>query len=678
MPLSPDALTAVGLAAALALLAFTTTGGTELAPNTWAEIGLVLIGVCALVAITQRPIAGARNGLPTLVAFGTFAALTVLSITWSVVPDQSWLEANRMLAYLAALGAAIALVRVQPACWRGVIAAIALFAVGLSAWALLGKVFPAALDPGALFGSLQAPFAYRNAVGLVAAMGLPPLVWAGARRDGGPWSRALSVPAIAILLTALVLAYSRSALLAAALGLALWFAATPLRLRGAATLALGALAGAGPTLFALHTHALTHDRIALGPRVDAGDGFGIVLALALVVFTGVGLAGAYATDRVALSERTRRQVGIALLVVLALVPLGGLVGAAASSRGLTGQISHAWSSLTNTNGSVSDAPGRLVQLGNTRALYWSEGITLGEHHPLVGAGAGGYATARTRYTTNRGIVAHAHSFPIETFADLGAVGLLVSLVLFLVWGREALRCLKPGALPPAERTGLLTLASVVVVFGVHSSIDWTWEIPGTAIPALLCAGWLAGRTSGRPARRASSASRVPALAVLLVVTLLAGWAIWQPLRASDAVAAAENALVAGHGGQALTLARTAIARDPLAPQPLWTESDVLAAIGDPAAARSALRRAVELQPQNPATWRILGEFELAHHQPQAALAALTRSRQLDPTSAETDAALQQVRVRRVRPAARGRRATVAAPPGRGPGGRLRAVPRSGR
>ena len=634
---------ALGLAAALALLAFTTTGGTELAPNTWADIVLLLIGAGALVATIQRPIAGARNGLTTLAAFGAFAALTALSITWSVVPDQSWLEANRMLAYLGALGAAIALVRLRPGAWRSVIAAIAVFSVGLSAWALLGKVFPAVFDAGGLFGRVHAPFSYWNATGVVAAMGLPPLAWAGARRDGGQWSRALSVPAIAILLTALVLAYSRSALLAAALGLALWFTVTPLRLRGAATLALGALAGAGPTLFALHTRALTHDRIALAPRVDAGDRFGIVLVLALVLFTVLGLVGAYATDRTELSEHTRRQVGIGLLVALALVPVGGLAGAAASSRGLTGQVSHAWSSLTDTNGAASNTPGRLVELGSTRALYWSEGITVGEHHPLSGVGAGGYATARTRYTTNRGVVAHAHSFPIETFADLGASGLLVSLVLFLVWGREALRSLKPGATPPAERIGLLTLASVVVVFGVHSSIDWTWEIPGTAIPALLCAGWVAGRTTARPARRALSASRVPALAVLLVVTVLAGWAIWQPLRASDAVAAAENALVARQGGQALTLARTAVARDPLAPQPLWTESDVLAAIGDPAAARSALKRAVELQPQNPATWRILGEFELAHHRPQAALAALTHSRQLDPTSAETDAALQQAR-----------------------------------
>ena len=34
---------------------------------------------------------------------------------------------------------------------------------------------------------------------------------------------------------------------------------------------------------------------------------------------------------------------------------------------------------------------------------------------------------------------------------------------------------------------------LVVVFGVHSLVDWTWYVPGNACVALLCAGWLAGR-----------------------------------------------------------------------------------------------------------------------------------------------------------------------------------------
>ena len=40
---------------------------------------------------------------------------------------------------------------------------------------------------------------------------------------------------------------------------------------------------------------------------------------------------------------------------------------------------------------------------------------------------------------------------------------------------------------------MLSMLCLVVVFGVHSTVDWTWFVPGDACVALLCAGWLAGR-----------------------------------------------------------------------------------------------------------------------------------------------------------------------------------------
>ena len=40
---------------------------------------------------------------------------------------------------------------------------------------------------------------------------------------------------------------------------------------------------------------------------------------------------------------------------------------------------------------------------------------------------------------------------------------------------------------------MVALAATVVAFGVSSLIDWTWLIPGTAVPALFAGGWLAAR-----------------------------------------------------------------------------------------------------------------------------------------------------------------------------------------
>ena len=51
----------------------------------------------------------------------------------------------------------------------------------------------------------------------------------------------------------------------------------------------------------------------------------------------------------------------------------------------------------------------------------------------AGVGAGGYATARTRYTADHWVVGHAHSYLFETFADLGLLGVALSLALLLSW-----------------------------------------------------------------------------------------------------------------------------------------------------------------------------------------------------------------------------------------------------
>ncbi len=92
-----------------------------------------------------------------------------------------------------------------------------------------------------------------------------------------------------------------------------------------------------------------------------------------------------------------------------------------------------WTSLTNTNGVVAETPGRLVDLSNSRPRYWREGLKVGEHNLLKGTGAGGFETARTRYTGDVLVAGHAHSYVIETFADLGLVGTALSLALLIAW-----------------------------------------------------------------------------------------------------------------------------------------------------------------------------------------------------------------------------------------------------
>ncbi len=155
-----------------------------------------------------------------------------------------------------------------------------------------------------------------------------------------------------------------------------------------------------------------------------------------------GVTAAYGLERIEVAESVRRRIGTALIVCVALVPVVAVGAMAASSRGLTGEISHVWTTLTSTNSAQpSNNAARLAALGNSRPLYWSEGLKVGEHALLAGVGAGGFDTAHTRYSSSTLAVAHAHSYLIETFADFGLIGIAVSLALFVAWWRAVARTL---------------------------------------------------------------------------------------------------------------------------------------------------------------------------------------------------------------------------------------------
>jgi len=657
-----DATLGTALAAGLAILAFTTTGGFDpigaRAGDTWAEIAIMLLGAGAVAATVLTGTRGRHWGGATVALFAALAALTAASIAWSVQPDYSWQDAGQTLAYLAAFAAAAALARLYPARWPTLVGALAAAAAGLSAYALLAKVFPAALDAANPLGRLAAPFGYWNATGVTAAVGLGPCLWVGARHERTRVLRALSVPAIALLISVVVLSFSRSAVLAAVLAVGVWLACVPLRLRACALLALGGVGGGVITGWALSTAALSSDRVSLSARTTAGHSFGLVLLVTLTALAAAAFVAVVAIDRTALSAGTRRRLGSALVIFAAIMPAGGLVAVAFSPRGLTGEISHVWHSLTSTRTAVGDSAGRLAALGNTRPLYWSEGIKVGEHALLKGVGGEAFATARTAYTATPAAVNHAHSYVIQTFADLGLIGIAINLALLVAWAIAAARPLAPrtswasltGA-QRAEREGAITLAVVVLAFGIQSAVDWTWFFTAVAVPALLAAGWLAGRGPlASPARRAAEPrplrqrpGAAAAVTALAAVALLGAWITWQPLRSAQAVAASLDAAAHRDTGAAVSYARDAADVYPVSIEPLDILSALYTGAGDSRSARAELVQAARRQPNNYETWLGLGQFDLQQHQPRRAFGSLLHSLALNRTDGSTITLVIQAR-----------------------------------
>jgi tetratricopeptide (TPR) repeat protein len=359
-----------------------------------------------------------------------------------------------------------------------------------------------------------------------------------------------------------------------------------------------------------------------------------------------GMAIGFASAQRAPSLGVRRQAGVVMLIALALVPVAFVGALALSERGLGGSVSKGWNDLTDPNASTpANAPDRLTAVGSVRARYWNEALKMFRAHKTLGVGAGGYATVRPRFRNDELDVRHAHGYVVQTAADLGLVGLGVSLALLAVWLAASGRTVGlwgagRGAAWTAERVGMATLLTICVVFGVHSFVDWTWFVPGNAILALLCAGWLAGRgPTDEPILRRTTPRmaitqpwRIGLAVAGVAVALVAAWTSWQPQRAvakgSDALSAAE----AGNFAQARAEIADARSINPLSVDLLFQQAAIERAGGNAEGARQALQEAVRKQPANPAPWLNLAEFELSQGRKPQALSAIGSALYLDPRS----------------------------------------------
>ncbi|HTA05245.1 MAG TPA: O-antigen ligase family protein, partial [Solirubrobacteraceae bacterium] len=389
------------------------------------------------------------------------------------------------------------------------------------------------------------------------------------------------------------------------------------------------------------------------------------------------------TSRNAPSIISRRRAGTLLLSLLAVVVLACAGALAASHRGFTGTISHDLHSVTDPHAPVpSNGPGRLTAVGSVRARYWNEALKVFKAHPALGAGAEGYATARLRYRTETLDVRHAHGYVVQTLADLGIVGVALTLALLLAWMAAAGRATHPfnrrwsswktlriwldrpeGGAPgwrrltldgrPApftpERVAMLSMLCLVVVFGIHSLADWTWYVPGNACVALLCAGWLAGR----------GPLGVGAIAP-------AGSLRTVPLASADerAAAATGRPLLAAHGGRGglrsraelrarlspralgpvrITVAVAAIVGALLAAWAQWqpqrsataSQQALTELAGNPRGALSSAQTGVSRDRLSAQALFTLSAVQQATHKPALARATLQRAVRLQPSNPQT-------------------------------------------
>lgn len=648
--------------AAFAGVAFGAKGGSDLGSLTWVEIVVIVAGALLIAAALVHGRRGPLDGGSALLAFVALAALTTLSLGWSIAPDLTWIEANRTLTYLVVFAAGIALARLAPGSWSVLLKGLLIGAAAIVGYALASRVWPGQLAANEIYARIGQPYGYWNAVGVTAALAIPPAVWLGARRSGHAPANALAYPLLGLLIVALFLSYSRGALAAAVIALLVWFAVVPLRVRSLAVVGVSVIGAAPVIVWALNRDAFTKDLVPLSVRESAAGEFGFLLLTMVAVLLAIGLIIGFRVSRDAPSPRIRRRVGLTAVGFAVLVPLVAFTSVAFSQRGLTGTISNRFHALTSETATTSGGPQRLTQTSSSRGRYWRNAEHIFSAHPLDGTGAGTFGTARLKYRKDVLVARHAHGFFAQTMADMGILGLLVVLAFTAAWlaavfrttgGR--LRPWRPGGAPwDAERVGVTALALSALVFGLHSAIDWTWFVPGCAAMGIFAAGFVAGRgplpvlsSAGGPALAGAGGPSLPrdwrgwllpkdhvragAAVAVALVAILCAWAVDQPERADSATNDALALVTQGHFQAALDKADHAHNLNPLSPKPLLVRAAVQDSAGDHQGSVTTLEAAVIEQPSNPQLWMKLGDYQLnTLHRPQAALASLQAALYLDP------------------------------------------------
>ena len=159
-----------------ALVAFAPVFGLAAAqggyfPTAWGWASVPLFWTAAIALVVRAEVRLSTNERIFLVALAGFAGWLALATVWSAAFAQSVLEAERVLAYVAAVSAVLFVSRSRFT--RGVLGGL-LAAISLIAgFSLLTRLTPdrvGVYDPAAVYRLAQ-PIGYWNGLGVLAAIG---------------------------------------------------------------------------------------------------------------------------------------------------------------------------------------------------------------------------------------------------------------------------------------------------------------------------------------------------------------------------------------------------------------------------------------------------------------------------------------------------------------------------
>ncbi len=596
------------------------------------------VGIAVWWVLAAATLVGAlprrRLGVPAWCALGllgAFVAWTALSLIWTESAEQTSADIAQVATYLGVFALALFVRDAKGA--RRMVAAVGTGIAFVAIVALLSRLhpawFPAATQTGKFLLTgrerLSYPLNYWNGLAALAAIGLPLLLHA-ATCVKSALLRALAAALLPAMALTIFFTLSRGGIAAAVIALAVFIAFTSDRLPKLLTLLVTGAGGAILIAAAIQRGALRHGLLNATAHHQGNE----MLAMTIVVCAGVGLIQAGISlalihdmrPRWTFISRRRSLVFVLSGVLIALIAAGAL--------NAPGRLSHAWSDFKQPNGGPGKGTERLGSIaGESRYQFWSAAVKEAESKPLTGTGSGTFQFWWARNGDIPESVIDAHSLYLQTFGELGIVGLTLLaaflLTVLIGGGRSVLRAGQRG------RPQLAAALAGCVAFCVTAAFDWTWQIPVLPVALLLLASVLVG--AGIRTKRSEAAQRrAPLRAAFALVALAAIVAIAIPLASSTLVRQSQADARAGDLAAALGAARSAENAQPDAATPRLQQALVLEAQGNPRLATAAARGATEREPTNWRTWLVLSRTEAKQGLASAAVRDYRKAKSLDPLS----------------------------------------------
>jgi hypothetical protein len=474
--------------------------------DTWYWGALFLLSVLVVTVGTfgtgwKRWHRGLRLGL---IAFGLYVAWSYLSITWAGYQGDALTGSNRALLYLIVF----ALFAVTPWTASRARAVMLVYAIGVG---LVGVSILATMasghHSGSLFneGRLISPTGYFNtSAALFTSAAFVAITLAVRKQLPAPVRGILVAIACEGIVLAL-LAESRGWLFTLPLVLIAAIAVAPSRLRTVVASilpAVGALAALAPLLDVFRASSgvdPTQSALVAAAR-HAGRVSLAICAVLLVLGTLLAAVDARITGPM-LTRRGRGLLGgIAAGLALTAAVAGGVVATHGHPFAF---VKHQWDGFTHPEGSSSSSHFGVV--GSGRYDAWRVSLDALKAHPIGGLGQDNYADYYIRHRRTSEELQWTHSLELRLLAHTGLVGFILFATFLLAALSAALRNRRRGGAVGAM-AGIALLP--LVVWLIHGSVDWFWEMPALSGPAL---GFLAmsGALGGPPGAAGHRAATVP-------------------------------------------------------------------------------------------------------------------------------------------------------------------------